>query len=73
MQTTSAMIEPWQSTERNVMKTDLNNTARPESVPIKPFILVPEIALLEQLPHHLQARFEKALQLMHHALNEGLT
>ncbi|WP_434339841.1 helix-turn-helix domain-containing protein [Motilimonas cestriensis] len=73
MQITSAMIEPWQSTKLNLMTTDLNNTARPESVASKPFILVPEMALLEQLPPHLQARFEKALQLMHHALSEGLT
>ncbi|MCE2595633.1 helix-turn-helix transcriptional regulator [Motilimonas cestriensis] len=73
MQTTSAMIEPWQSTKLNLMTTNLKNTERPESVPSKPFILVPEMALLEQLPPHLQARFEKALQLMHQTLFEGLT
>lgn len=39
----------------------------------QPFILVPEIALLEPLPEHLRKRFAHALYLMHKELDEHRT
>ncbi|KZN34565.1 hypothetical protein N480_21305 [Pseudoalteromonas luteoviolacea S2607] len=38
----------------------------------KPYVMVPEYALLDPLPEHLQARFIKALTLMHQDLAAGL-
>lgn len=43
-----------------------------ESAP-KPFMLVPEIALLEPLSEHLRKRFSHALYLMHKELDEHRT
>ncbi|MGR6872400.1 AraC family transcriptional regulator [Pseudomonas sp. HK3] len=40
---------------------------------VRPYILVPEVALLESLPPHHQRRFEKALYLMHDFLEERLS
>jgi len=39
----------------------------------QPFLLVPEIALLEPLPEHLRKRFSHALYLMHKELDEHRT
>ncbi|MCO7224584.1 helix-turn-helix domain-containing protein [Pleionea sp. CnH1-48] len=38
-----------------------------------PYALVPEIALLDSLPEHLQKRFADALELMHYHLEDGLS
>lgn len=37
-----------------------------------PYILVPETSLLSPLPEHHRTRFEKALLLMHHSLDQRL-
>ncbi|UXI03581.1 helix-turn-helix transcriptional regulator [Photobacterium sp. TY1-4] len=41
--------------------------------PSSPYNLVPEVALLSSLPEHLQQRFARALEIMHHDYSEGLT
>ncbi|TKF33961.1 helix-turn-helix domain-containing protein [Enterovibrio norvegicus] len=41
--------------------------------PPSPFYLVPEVALLEQLPEHLRKRFIHALTLMHKHLDDQLS
>lgn len=41
--------------------------------PTFPYNLVPEVALLTSLPEHLQKRFTRALEIMHHDYSEGLT
>ncbi|RJG40223.1 AraC family transcriptional regulator [Motilimonas pumila] len=39
----------------------------------KPYVFVPEVALLEPLPAHQRKRFERALTMMHDALEQSLS